>query len=146
MFKKEIKTRIEIEASAEKVWSALANLALYSEWNPMIRRAEGEVVAGSRLTLFFNPAGTRGRIFRPKILVAQPCRKLSWQGQPGVRFLFESEHIFMIEPSTDNSVTLAHEMIFYGLLIPLLPKKMLGAVTVNFNDMNMALKERSEKG
>ena len=45
---KEIQTEIEINASAEKVWRVLIDFAAYSEWNPFVRRVEGEVSVGAR--------------------------------------------------------------------------------------------------
>jgi uncharacterized protein YndB with AHSA1/START domain len=49
MFREEIITEIVIDAPAERVWEVLADLASYPEWNPRIRRASGELRAGSRL-------------------------------------------------------------------------------------------------
>jgi Polyketide cyclase / dehydrase and lipid transport len=39
---KEIHTEIEINAPGESVWRALTDFAAYPEWNPFIRRVEGE--------------------------------------------------------------------------------------------------------
>ena len=43
---KEISTNININATAEKVWSVLTNFSKYSDWNPFIKTIEGEVLFG----------------------------------------------------------------------------------------------------
>ena len=139
------RTEIHINASPALVWSVLSDLAGYREWNPMIRRASGELKQGKRLTIYFNPEGSKGRIFRPKLLVVDTGHELRWQGQPGVPLLFESEHIFIIEQAGKSRSRLVHDMIFYGLLIPLARSRIVGTVKSHFNDMNMALKERVER-
>ena len=145
MFETEIHTEIEINASAERVWKVLSDLSGYSEWNPMIRRASGDLKTGARLMLYFNPAGSKGRTFRPKLLIVEPNRELRWQGQPGVPMLFESEHIIKIEPINENKIRLVHDMVFYGLLIPLVRNRVKEAIYGPFEEMNRALKIRAEK-
>ena len=139
-----VHTSIDIDAPPALVWAALADLKAYPSWNPMIRRAEGELARGSRLTLFFNPPGTKGTTFRPKLLVVEPVRELRWQGQPGFPLFFESEHTFTIEPAPKGGCRLTHDMLFFGLLVPLVKRRIARSVEGPFNLMNRALKERAE--
>ncbi|VVB87011.1 Polyketide cyclase / dehydrase and lipid transport [uncultured archaeon] len=46
---KELRTEIEIQASADRVWQILTDFASFPEWNPFIRRAKGETVKGARI-------------------------------------------------------------------------------------------------
>jgi len=145
-FIKTIHTQIEIDAQASRVWDVLIDLSSYPDWNPMIRHAEGELRPGERLKLHFEPVGQKRRNFRPRLLVVEPNQELRWQGQPGVRWLFESEHVFVIEPTEDGKTRLDHDMIFHGLLIPLVRNILEAATRRPFEDMNRALKDRSEGG
>ena len=140
-----VHTEIEINAPAQRVWEVLTDLAAYPEWNPMIRRASGEVKTGSRLKIYFNPSGSKGTTFHPKLLAVEPNRELRWQGQPGVPYIIESEHIFKIIPIGGNRVRLAHDMIFYGLIIPFIRKIVIRSTEGPFIKMNQALKKRAEK-
>lgn len=144
MFEKKIHTRIQIHADAGRVWEVLADLSSYPEWNPMIRHARGELREGERLQLHFEPEGRKRRNFKPKLLVVEPGRELRWQGQPGVRWLFESEHIFILQQMDENKTRLDHDMIFSGLLIPPVKNILEKATRQPFEDMNRALKQRSE--
>ncbi len=143
MFNVTVHTEIDINAAPARVWSVLADLARYPDWNPMIRSATGTLKRGSRLTVHFNPPGTRGTTFRPKLLTVDPVRELRWQGQPGFPLLFESEHIFLIENAGTGS-RLIHDMLFYGLLVPLARGRIVRSVEGPFVLMNNALKERAE--
>jgi hypothetical protein len=49
---KEIRTEIEIGASAERIWQTLTDFAAFPEWNPFIHRASGEIKTGARLEVF----------------------------------------------------------------------------------------------
>lgn len=80
----DIVTDIVIDAGAERVWGVLTDFASYPEWNPMIRRASGELAPGRRLELHFEPAGQKGRDFKPKLLVVERGRELRWRGEPRV--------------------------------------------------------------
>lgn len=144
MFKREIHTGIDIDAPAERVWEVLSDLGSYPEWNPMIRRASGELRPGARLELHFQPEGRKKRVFRPRLLAVEPGRELRWLGSPGVPKVLESQHYFTIEPRPEGGVSLDHGMDYYGLLIPLLGGRLEALTRGPFEDMNAALKERSE--
>jgi hypothetical protein len=139
-----VHTEIEINAPAQRVWEVLTDLAAYPEWNPMIRRASGEVKPGSRLKIYFNPSGSKGTTFHPKLLTVEPNRELRWQGQPGVPYIIESEHFFIITTIGANRIRLAHDMIFYGLIIPFIRKIVIRSSEGPFIKMNQALKKRAE--
>lgn len=140
-FKKEIHTEIDIDAGPDAVWEALVDLASYPEWNPMVKKASGEVKAGERLKLHYEPEGQGKRTFKPLLLVVEPGRELRWQGQPGMRYLFESEHIYILTKTPQGKTHLDHDMIFWGLLIPPVKNLIEKATRKPFNDLNMAMKK-----
>ena len=144
MFRKEIHTEIAIDADPGAVWEVLVDLSSYPDWNPMVRKASGEVRVGELLTLHYEPEGHKKRTFKPLLLVVEPGRELRWQGKPGVRFLFESEHSYILKETVEGKTHLDHDMIFWGLLIPPVRTILEKATRKPFNDQNKALKERVE--
>lgn len=110
----------------------------------MIIEADGVLSVGSRLTLRFQPGGRRGRTFKPSLTVVEPDRELRWRGKPGVRGLFESEHCFLLEPGGAGKTSLVHDMIFWGLLVPLAGRALESRTRKPFEEMNEALKSRAE--
>ena len=141
---KEIHTEIEINAPAEKVWQVLTDFAAYPEWNPFVRRGEGEVSVGARLHVYIQPSGGKGMSFRPTVLVADPNREFRWLGHLWLPGLFDGEHSFVIEPLGDGRVRFVQRERFGGLLVPLLSKMLDGDTRRGFEEMNRALKLRAE--
>ncbi len=141
---KELHTEIEINASAERVWRVLTDFAAYPDWNPFVRRIEGEVSVGARLHVDVQPSRGKRMSFRPTVLVAEPNRELRWVGRLWVPGLFDGEHSFSIEPQVDERVRFVQRERFGGLLVPLLSKMLDGDTRRGFDEMNRALKRRSE--
>jgi hypothetical protein len=54
---KELRTEIEIQAPAEKVWQVLTELDKYPEWNPFICHAAGKAETGKTVDIDFQPDG-----------------------------------------------------------------------------------------
>jgi hypothetical protein len=144
MFRNELVTEIEIDALPERVWEILTDLGSYPEWNPMIRRASGEIKAGARVKVRFEPQGARGHTFRPKLLVVEPNRELRWLGWPRFPGLFDSEHYWTMEGKMDAKTLLKHGVLVYGLFAPLAGKAMMRTSEAPFKAMNHALKDRAE--
>jgi hypothetical protein len=141
---KELRTEIEIQASAERVWQILTDFASFPEWNPFIRRASGEPRKGARLVVFLQPSGARGMTFRSEVLNAEPNRELRWLGHLLVPRLFDGEHIFTIEPLGVNRVRFVQREIFTGLLVFLFARRLHTETLRGFEEMNRALKIQAE--
>ena len=122
----------------------LTDFAAYPEWNPFVRRGEGEVRVGARLHVYIQPSGGKGMSFRPTVLVADPNRELRWLGHLWVPGLFDGEHSFSIEPLSEGRVRFIQRERFGGLLLPFLSKTLDGDTRRGFEEMNRALKLRSE--
>src|SRR5919107_6139245 len=91
---KRLLTDVDIEATPERVWEVLTDLAAYPAWNPFIVRAEGVVETGRRLTLTMQPLGGRATTLRPRLVEVDAPRRLRWRGPLGVPRLMGAEHSF----------------------------------------------------
>lgn len=139
---KEIRTEIDINASPQRVWQVLIDFERYPDWNPFIRRIEGKAVEGVKINIHITtPAGTN-RNYSPKVTKVVTEQELRWLGKmPG---LLSGEHIFSIEPASDNSVRLVHREVFGGLLTSFFGSSLDNDVKKGFEEMNAALKKRAE--
>lgn len=140
---KEVRTEVEIGADARRVWDVIADFPAYPEWNPFIRRIDGEARAGSRITVHITtPGGTR-RTYEPVITVMEPAKELRWVGKvPGI---VSGEHIFELVPSGGGGRTrLVHREVFGGLLSPFFGRRTEDDILAGFEQMNAALKKRAE--
>ena len=108
---------VEIEASADDVWHALADFPAYADWNPFMRRVSGRPAVGSRLRIELEPEAGRRITVTPQVVTATPGAELRWQGRLAVPGLFGGEHAFLIEPGAGRSVRLVHRGWYRGLLV-----------------------------
>ena len=141
---KELRSQIEIEASAERVWQVLTNFAAYPEWNPFIRWVNGRPEVEEQLVVRMRPSGTRGMTFRPTVMKVEANRQLRWLGHLLVPGLFDGEHIFEIEGLDLGRVLFTQREVFKGLLVPLLARSLDRDTQRGFEEMNRALRERAE--
>lgn len=112
-----------------------------AEWNPLFREASGQVAVGARLTLeSVRPANGRLMTVRPKVLAAEPARKLRWMASlPGV---MTGEHSFTLSPA-DGGTRLVQSETFRGLLVHF-SGTTISRIQPQFEALNQALKERAE--
>ena len=54
---KELRSEIEIQASAERVWQLLTDFPSFPQWNPFIRKANGTIRVEERLEVGFSLPG-----------------------------------------------------------------------------------------
>lgn len=143
LFAKELLTEVFIAAPPDRVWEVLTGFASYPEWNPMIRRAEGELQVGKCLTVRFEPEGGKGHTFRPRLTVVEPGRELRWLGRPRFPGFLDTDHYWLLEPAPGGT-RLMHGAGVFGLLAPLTGRKMTGKVKQPFEEMNCAMRDRIE--
>ena len=142
---KELRSEIEIQASAERVWQLLTDFASFPQWNPFIRKASGTIRVGERLEVYIQPSGASGMTFRPTVLTAEPNRELRWLGHLLISGLFDGEHSFTIEPLGESRVRFTQREVFTGLLVPLFARGLDTDTRRGFEEMNQALKARAEQ-
>lgn len=141
---KHIETEIVIDAAAEHVWQHLVDWERYPEWNPFIRKIEGDLAVGSRLSITVEPVGGKAMDFSPTILVAAEGRELRWLGRLLIPGIFNGEHSFVLEKSPSGQTVFRHCERFSGLLIPLMWSSFGPGTIEGFSQMNEALKTRVE--
>ena len=143
---RQLRDEIEIQASPERVWEVLTDFDAYQEWNPFMVEAEGRAVVGQRLRLRMRPPGRRRpTTFRPRVLEAEPGRRLRWLGRLLLPGLFDGEHRFAIEPAGPGRARLVQEETFGGLLAPLLLRFLAEPTLAGFRQMDQALEARAEQ-
>ncbi|MBD3383776.1 SRPBCC domain-containing protein [candidate division KSB1 bacterium] len=141
---REILSDIKINASPQRVWEVLTDLASYSLWNPFVRNALGRVQEGEQLQVFIKPPDSRGMTFKPVVKEVVPQRRFSWLGHLMVPGLFDGEHIFEIDPISEEEVRFIQRERFRGIFVPLLLKGIGTKTEKGFEAMNQALKSRAE--
>lgn len=140
---KELTAQADIDATPERVWDVLTDLAAYPAWNPFIVRAQGVVQPGRRLALRMQPVGSPAMTLRPGLVEVDAPRELRWRGQLGMPGVMDAEHTFILQPQGSGTRLIQHET-FRGILVPLLAASLERSTMPAFVAMNEALKKRAE--
>jgi hypothetical protein len=139
----EIRSEIEIEASAAIVWGVLTDFATFPEWNPFMRSARGELTQGQQISVTMQPPGHGASTFRPTLLSVDAGRSFRWRGHLVVPGIFDGEHVHELEVLGPQRTRYVQREQFRGLLVPFVGG-MLKDTERGFGEMNAALKVRAE--
>ena len=142
---KELRTSIEIKASAEKVWKILTDFSGYPQWNPFIRSLTGEVKEGKKIKVVIQPPDSGAMTFKPLCLKFNENKELRWLGHLGIPGIFDGEHIFELTKTGEGNTVLTQRENFKGVLVPLLWKQLNTKTRKGFEMMNEKIKELAEK-
>ncbi len=141
--KKHFETEINIQSSAENIWSVISDFDSYPKWNPFIRSISGKQEVGSTLKVDLHPPEGKSMKFTPALLVFDKNKEFRWKGKLLFKGLFDGEHYFKIEPLENGSCRFIHGEYFDGILVGMLSKT-LAETEQHFKLMNEALKKRCE--
>jgi hypothetical protein len=144
MFEREIEESVEIVASPSEVWWQLTNFEAYPEWNSFITEIEGEVREGARLSVTVDPHAMPSFAYRPKVIVAEPQRRLCWRGRFGLPKLFDGEHGFIIQTTGVDRILFTQRERFSGLFAPGTFGLIERRLRRSFREMNRDLRQRAE--
>ena len=141
---RELRTEIEINGTIDKIWEVLTNFSSFPEWNPFIKKIEGDLKVGAQLKVLMEPPGGKAMTFKPVVKILEPKTEFRWLGSLLIPGIFYGEHIFQLEQLNDSKVKFIHRENFSGLLVPLLWKSLNSNTRSGFEEMNNALKAKVE--
>jgi len=132
-FSRETDVRIEIEASADAVWSVLIDGAAYPTWTSTVRSIDGVIAVGERIKLVssLDPK----RTFSLTVRECEAPRRLVWGDAMGRR-------TYELRPSGTGTTFTMHERIA-GPLFPLFAR-MIPSFDESFDRFAQDLKRRAE--
>lgn len=139
---KEIKTAITINESPEKIWDILTDLSEYQNWNTFIKKIEGELKIGERLTVIIQPENSSKMTFKPIVLECEEKKILKWKGKFIIGGLFDGTHIFELIDNKNGTTTFKQSEIFEGILVRFFN---LDNTKRGFEKMNKELKKKCKK-
>jgi hypothetical protein len=142
----EIVTDIIIEASAERVWQALTDVASYPSWNPVLRRVHGNLAVEQTLTVVRIGADGGEVVERPTVIHFRPVREIRWRTRLGLPWLLDTERGFKIERLGPEQVRFVHWQSRSGLLAYLVMGTSESAARDQLDVLNLALKAQVEHG
>ena len=139
---REIRTKIDVDASPRVVWKTLTDFRSYPEWNPHIVEANGDRVEGSTVDLRIERAGKRARSMTVTVTECERLRRLRWVGHAVHPLCFEGEHTFELELLSEQRTRFYNAERLSGLLVPFVVPD---DAERDYEAMNRALAERAER-
>jgi hypothetical protein len=136
-----IRTSIVIDAPPEKVYSVLAAIESYPDWNPYHKKIEGEFKEGAKLKVYVTrPDGKKVEV-PPHMMKIEKNKEITWGG--GIKGIFYGVHSFRLSEMKDGRTILRHDEDFSGFAINFadLPPDVIAQ---GYQEMNMALKKKVE--
>lgn len=140
----ELRSEVEIEASAATVYGVLIDLPRYEQWNPYLTDVKGELLVGRPLQVTLSlPEGDTYELSTTLTKVT-PDAELRWVGRFwSSGWLLQLEQSFLLTERRPGVTRVMHGQDFSGLLLRFagraLTQAARGAVY-----MNSALKKRAE--
>jgi len=123
----------------------LMDFDAYPEWNPFIKKIQGDPRPGTTIEVLIQPEGQQAMTVRLKVLKHIPAQEFRWLGHLFVKGLFDGEHYFQLEAISPNQTKLVHGEYFKGILVGIIMKMIGTATQKGFESMNQALKAEVEK-
>jgi hypothetical protein len=139
----EIRTEVEIAASASNVWRILTDFPRYHEWNPFITEIKGDCVEGRALEVQLTLPEGRDYTLRPRLVRFENESELRWRGHLLFAGLFDGEHFFRLQEVGPQRTRFVHGEDFSGVLVRFSGRTITRAAR-GFVYMNEALKRRAE--
>ncbi len=143
-FSVDIQARTTISAPASAAWAVLTDTASYPEWNPFVRRLEGELQCGSRLEVELQLGDRKPQRMRPTIVRLEAGRGFEWLGRVGFPGVLDGRHRFEIRATDATRCELVHAERLSGVLVPAFRKLLTEETPAAFVACNEALKCRVE--
>jgi hypothetical protein len=117
-FTRYVREDASVAAPACEVWRWFTDFESFPSWNPFIRKAEGPLRVGAKLSLRLR-LGQRIISFRPEVTLVEPAREVRWKTRVLVPGLFDVDRRFRLDPSSAEQTTFVQEETNSGLLVPI---------------------------
>ncbi len=142
----DIQARTAIAAPASAAWAVLTDTRSYPEWNPFVRRLEGELQRGSRLAVVLQLGDRKPQRLRPIIVTFDEGRGFEWLGRVGFPGVLDGRHRFEIRATDATHCELVHSERLSGVLVPAFRTLLTVETPAAFVACNEAFKRRVERG
>jgi hypothetical protein len=141
--KVKIEHRIGVQAPAEAIWSVLADIERWPDWNPLYPKAEGQLKIGAPLTLDVALPDRKPRTIRPVIADWIPNEQIHWR-LTALGGLVRATRYLEIEKLTETGCIFSNGELFDGPLASMVVRSLGSAARRGFATMGEAVKARAE--
>lgn len=141
--KRAVEHRIGVQAPAEVVWEVVSDFATWKDWNPLYRKAEGQMKIGTALTLEQHLPGEPAKVVAPIVQDWVPYEQLHWRSTRLGGFVTAIRYL-EIENMGPNNSTFSNGELFMGLLLRFVSREERRKLKTAFTEMGEAVRDRAE--
>ena len=135
--------RIGVQAPAEIVWEVVSDFSTWHEWNPLYRKAEGQMKIGTALTLEQHLPDQPAQVIAPIVQDWVPYEQLHWRSSRMGGFVTAIRYL-EIENMGPENATFSNGELFMGLLLRFVSREERRRLKAAFAAMGEAVRDRSE--
>lgn len=141
--KRAVEHRIGVQAPAEIVWEVVSEFETWHQWNPLYRKAEGQLKIGTVLTLEQHLTGEPAKVIAPVVQDWVPYEQLHWRSTRLGGFVTAIRYL-EIENMGAASSTFSNGELFMGLLLRFISRDERRGLKAAFTEMGEAVRDRAE--
>lgn len=138
-----VEHRTGVQAPAELVWELISDFSTWSDWNPIHRKAEGQMKIGTPLTIEHVLPGEPVRVIQPIVQDWVPYEQLHWRSSRLGGFVTAIRYIEIENMGPQNS-TFSNGELFMGPLVRWVSKAERRKLRAAYAQMGEALRDHAE--
>ncbi len=141
--KRAVEFRLGVQAPAEIVWEVVSDFDSWKDWNPLYRKAEGQMKIGTTLTLEQHLPGEPAKVITPIVQDWVPYEQLHWRSTR-VGGLVTAIRYLEIENMGPENATFSNGELFIGMLLRFISRDERRRMRAAFTEMGEAVRDRAE--
>ena len=141
--KRAVEHRVGVQAPAELVWEIVSDFSTWGDWNPLYRRAEGQMRIGTPLVLEQALPGEPLRVIQPVVQDWVPYEQLHWRSSRLGGFVQAIRYLEIESMGPANS-TFSNGELFMGMLVRWVGRDERRKLRQAFTAMGEAVRDRAE--
>ncbi|MCO4746736.1 MAG: SRPBCC domain-containing protein [Proteobacteria bacterium] len=134
---------VEIAAPPEVVWAVLTDVDAYSEWNPWLVEAEGEMAVGGRVVAQV-VLGDKQRRAGHRVDEVTPYDRFCWHDLGWFTLFAKGSRCRTLEATSDGGTRFRVELAVKGMASKTVEKSYGAALEGGLEAETQALRERAE--
>jgi hypothetical protein len=138
-----VEHRTGVQAPAELVWELISDFSTWADWNPIHRKAEGQLKIGTPLTIEHALPGEPVRVIQPIVQDWVPFEQLHWRTSRLGGFVTAIRYIEIENMGPQNS-TFSNGELFMGPLVRWVSKADRRKLRIAYTQMGEALRDHAE--
>ncbi len=140
----ELRSELQIDAPPDSVWRVLTSFVEYPDWNPFIKRVNGKLELGAKLSVTFTPLEGNQKTVTATVTRLSEGRELGFSDKLWFKGWFDGEYFVQLSAVGERATRVISGANYAGWLVQRMGNT-LTQTARGLVGMNQALKKRVER-